>query len=273
METYPERFFDVGVSEADMVGVASGLSAEGKIPFAASFGTFSSRRVFDQFFISANYAQLNVKLVGTDPGITATYNGGTHMPFEDIGMMRLIPNLVIAEPADTVSCEALIRAAATHDGSMYIRLHRKGSNVLYNENEEFELGKGKVLVDGDDVTIIATGFVMVPEALRAAELLKEQDISAAVIDMHTIKPLDSELVLSYAEKTGAIVTCENHQVSCGLGGAVAELLSEERPTPMGRIGSQDKFGQVGTLDFLIKEYEMTAEDIMKKAVAVIAKKR
>lgn len=272
-DTYPERFFDVGVSEADMVGVASGLSAEGKIPFAASFGTFASRRVFDQFFISANYAQLNVKLVGTDPGITATFNGGTHMPFEDIGMMRLIPDLVITEPADTVSCEALIRAAAAHDGSMYIRLHRKGSNALYNKHEAFELGKGKVLADGDDVTIIAAGFIMVPEALRAAELLREEGISAAVIDMHTIKPLDSELVLSYAEKTGAIVTCENHQTSCGLGGAVAELLSEQMPTPMGRIGSQDKFGQVGTLEFLLKEYEMTAEDILKKAAAVIAKKR
>ncbi len=272
-ETYPDRFFDVGVAEADMVGVASGLSAEGKIPFAASFGTFASRRTFDQFFLSANYAQLNVKLVGTDPGITAQFNGGTHMPFEDIGMMRLVPNLVIIEPSDVVSCEALIRAAAAYKGSMYIRLHRKGSNALYDENQKIELGKGNVLVDGDDVTLIAAGYVMVPEALKAAELLKAQGISAAVIDMHTIKPLDNELVISYAEKTGAIVTCENHQIAGGLGGAVAELLGEECPTPLGRIGSQDRFGQVGTQEFLIKEYEMTAEDIAKKAVAVIAKKR
>ncbi len=273
LNAYPDRTFDVGVAEANMVGVASGLSAEGMIPFAASFGTFSSRRTFDQFFLSSNYAQLNVKLVGTDPGITAQYNGGTHMPFEDIGMMRLIPGLVIVEPSDIVSCEALVRAAAAHEGSMYIRLHRKGSNALYTDTSEIELGKGNVLADGTDVTIIASGFVMVPEALKAAELLGEQGISAAVIDMHTIKPLDGELVLEYARKTGAVVTCENHQVAGGLGGAVAELLGEELPTPMGRIGSQDRFGQVGTQDFLIREYGMTAEDIAKKAVAVIKKKR
>jgi transketolase len=271
-QRFPERMFDVGVAEANMVGVASGLSAEGKIPFAASFGTFASRRTFDQFFLSANYAQLNVKLVGTDPGITAQFNGGTHMPFEDIGMMRLIPNLVIIEPSDLVSCEALIRAAAAHQGSMYIRMHRKGSNTIYDENEQFELGKGKVLVDGTDVTLIAAGFVMVPEALKAAEILKKEGISAAVIDMHTIKPLDNELVLAYAKKTGAIVTCENHQVTGGLGGAVAELLTAEYPALLGRIGAQDMFGQVGTQDYLIKAYEMTAEDIAKKAMATISKK-
>ncbi len=271
-QRFPERMFDVGVAEANMVGVASGLSAEGKIPFAASFGTFASRRTFDQFFLSANYAQLNVKLVGTDPGITAQFNGGTHMPFEDIGMMRLVPNLVIIEPSDLVSCEALIRAAAAHQGSMYIRMHRKGSNTIYDENEQFELGKGKVLVDGTDVTLIAAGFVMVPEALKAAEILKKEGISAAVIDMHTIKPLDNELVLAYAKKTGAIVTCENHQVTGGLGGAVAELLTAEYPTLLGRIGAQDMFGQVGTQDYLIKAYEMTAEDIAQKAMATISKK-
>lgn len=271
-ETYPERFFDVGVAEANMVGIASGLSAEGKIPFAASFGTFASRRTYDQFFLSANYAQLNVKLVGTDPGITAQYNGGTHMPFEDIGLMRLIPNLVIIEPSDVVSCKALIELAAEHKGSMYIRLHRKGSQQLYKEDESFELGKGKVLKDGEDITIIATGFVMVPEALKAAELLAEQGVNAAVIDMHTIKPLDEQLVLSYAKKTGAILTCENHQVTAGLGGAVAEFLSQECPTVMGRIGAQDVFGQVGDLDYLIEAYKMRAQDIVKKALEVIAKK-
>lgn len=269
---FPERTFDVGVAEANMVGVASGLSAEGKVPFAASFGTFASRRTFDQFFLSANYAQLNVKLVGTDPGITAQYNGGTHMPFEDFGMMRLVPDLVITEPSDIVSCEALIKAAAAHEGSMYIRLHRKGSQELYSKDEKFELGKGNVIKDGTDVTLIATGFVMVPEAIKAAELLEAEGISAAVIDMHTIKPLDNELVLSYAEKTGAIVTCENHQVIGGLGGAVAELLSEERPTFLGRIGAQDKFGQVGDFEFLISAYKMTAADIAEKAKSVIAKK-
>jgi len=271
-DAFPDRFFDVGVAEANMVGVAAGLSSEGKIPFAASFGTFASRRAFDQFFLSANYAQLNVKLVGTDPGITAQFNGGTHMPFEDIGLMRLIPNLVIIEPSDIISCEALVRAAADHHGSVYIRLHRKGSQQIYAENEKFSLGKGKVLRDGTDVTLVATGFVMVAEALKAAKILEKKNISAAVLDIHTIKPLDNELILEYVKKTSAIVTCENHQAAGGLGGAVAELLCDEYPTFLGRIGSQDKFGQVGTLEYLIKAYKLTAEDIAEKAKQVIKKK-
>ena len=271
-DAFPDRFFNVGVAEANMVGVAAGLSTEGKIPFAATFGTFASRRVFDQFFLSANYAQLNVKLVGTDPGITAQFNGGTHMPFEDAGMMRLIPNLTIVEPSDTISCAALITLVAEHPGSVYIRMHRKGSQSFYNDNVKFTLGKGKVLKDGDKVTLIATGFVMVPEALKAAEMLEKEGISAAVIDMHTIKPLDNDLVLAYAKKTGAIVTCENHQVTGGLGGAVAELLSEELPTYLGRIGSKDRFGQVGTLEFLMKDYKLTAKDIVETAHAVLEKK-
>ena len=271
-EAYPERAFNVGVAEANLVGVASGLSSEGKIPFAATFGTFASRRAFDQFFLSANYAQLNVKLVGTDPGVTAQYNGGTHMPFEDVGMMRLIPNLTIVEPCDTVSCEQIIRLAADHKGSMYIRMHRKGSQTLYPEDQKFELGKGIVLKDGRDVTLIAAGFVMVPQALKAAEMLEKEGISAAVIDMHTIKPLDEDLVLSYAKKTGCIVTCENHQVIGGLGGAVAELLSREYPAYMRMIGAQDQFGQVGTLDFLMEEYKLTAKDIVSAAKEVLQKK-
>lgn len=271
-EAYPERFFNVGVAEANMVGVASGLSSEGKIPFAATFGTFASRRVFDQFFLSSNYAQLNVKLVGTDPGITAQFNGGTHMPFEDIGMMRLIPNLTIVEPSDNISCRALVRLIADHKGSCYVRMHRKGSQSLYKEDQSFTLGKGNVLQDGDDITLIASGFVMVPEALKAAKILEKEGIKAAVIDMHTIKPLDNDLVLEYAKKSGAIVTCENHQVKGGLGGAVAELLGEQYPTHMGRIGSKDKFGQVGTLEFLMDEYKLTAQDIVDTAREVLRKK-
>jgi len=269
---FPERTFDVGVSEADMVGVASGLSAEGKIPFAASFATFAARRTFDQFFLSANYARLNVKLVGTDPGVSAVYNGGTHMSFEDVGMMRLVPDLTIVEPSDTVSCAALVKAVAEHEGCVYLRMHRKGSQELHAADTEFEIGKGVVLRDGTDVTLIASGFVLVPEALRAAEILKEAGVSAAVIDMHTVKPLDNELVLRYAKKTGAIVTCENHQIAGGLGGAVAELLAEQRPTFMERIGSRDRFGQVGLIDYLIQDYGMNAESIVEKAHAVIKKR-
>mgnify|MGYP000203424151 CR=1 FL=1 len=271
-DAFPDRAFDVGVSEADMVGVASGLSAEGKIPFAASFATFASRRTYDQFFLSANYARLNVKLVGTDPGITALYNGGTHMPFEDVGLMRLIPDLTIVEPSDIVSCEALVRAVAEHEGCVYLRMHRKGSQVIHAADQEFRLGKGVLLRDGDDVTLVAAGFVMVPEALKAAELLSEKGVSAAVIDMHTVKPLDEELMLQYAGKTGAVVTCENHSIIGGLGGAVAELLSEKQPTFMGRIGSRNKFGEVGDYEYLIRNYELTAEDIAAEALEVLKRR-
>lgn len=265
-KAFPERAIDVGVAEANMVGVSSGLSAAGKIPFAATFGCFASRRVFDQFFISANYAHLNVKLVGTDPGISAAFNGGTHMPFEDIGLMKLIPNLTIFEPSDPVSLASLLRQSAEHQGCTYMRLHRKNVEPLYAKDESFTLGKGKVLKDGSDVTIIAIGAILVPEAIRAAALLKEKGISAAVIDMHTVKPLDEELVLKYAKKTGFIVTAENHQVSGGLGASVASLLATTHPTKMAMVGIQDEFGQVGTQAWLQEYYKLTAEEIVKQAV-------
>ncbi|MCK9639960.1 MAG: transketolase family protein [Prolixibacteraceae bacterium] len=270
---FPDRIFNVGVAEANMVGIAAGLSAGGKIPFAASFGCFASRRAYDQFFISANYAQQNVKLVGTDPGISAAFNGGTHMPFEDAGIMRNIPKLVVFEPCDPVSLGKLIIQSAKHKGSTYMRLHRKAARVLYPENEEFELGKGKVLVDGTDVTIIATGVIMVNEALAAQEQLEKEGISAAVIDMHTIKPIDTELVSRYAKKTGAIITCENHQVINGLGSAVAETLSENNPTLMKRIGINDEFGEVGTQDYLQERFLLTAENITNSAKELLNKKK
>jgi transketolase len=268
-ELFPERTFNVGVAEANMVCIAAGLSTTGKIPFAATFGCFASRRVFDQFFLSANYAMQNVKLVGTDPGITAAFNGGTHMPFEDAGIMRNIPSLVVFEPCDTISLKKLLKKSAHHKGCTYMRLQRKGSITIYNENEEFELGKGKVLRDGTDITIIAVGMVMVSEALKTAKELEKQGISAAVIDMHSFKPLDQELVVKYARKTGAIITAENHQICNGLGSAVAECLSESYPTLMRRIGVQDKFGQVGTLDYLQQTYCLTAKHILDKAKELI----
>lgn len=271
-DRFPERTFNVGVAEANLVGVASGLSAGGKIPFAATFGCFAARRTFDQFFISANYAQQNVKLVGTDPGVSAGFNGGTHMPFEDIGLMRTVPKLVIFEACDTISLKKLVKQAADHKGSTYMRLQRKGKNTIYNESDEIILGKGNVLSEGDDLTIIATGYVMVPEAIEAAELLKKEGISATVIDMHTIKPLDKNLVLKYAEKTGALVVCENHQKACGLYSAVSEMLAEELPTPVQAVAVEDQFGQVGTPDFLKETYGLTAENIVKKAKKVMQRK-
>lgn len=264
MNKYPDRTFNMGVAEANMVGVAAGLSAGGKIPFADTFGCFASRRAYDQFFISANYARLNVKLVGTDPGISSAFNGGTHMPFEDMGIMRNIPQLVVFEPSDPVSLRELVKASAAHQGSTYMRLHRKAVPTIYAEDEEFELGKGKVLKDGTDVTLIACGAIMVNEALKACESLKEEGISVAVIDMHTIKPIDAELVLRYAKKTKAIITCENHQIVNGLGSAVAEVLSENYPARLKRIGINDEFGEVGTQDFLQERFRLTASHIVEE---------
>jgi len=266
---FPKNFYNTGVAEANMVGIASGLSAGGMNPFASSFACFSARRAFDQFFVSSNYAKIKVNLTGTDPGISAAYNGGTHMTFEDLGIMRNVPNLVIYEPADIVSLHALVKEAAYTSKSTYLRLHRKGINRLYNESETFTLGKGKVLRDGSDLTIIATGFIMVQEALKAAELLAETGVSAAVVDMHTIQPLDEDLVLQCARKTGAILTCENHQVATGLGSAVSGFLSENYPTPVLRHGIRDEFGEVGNLSYLQERFEFTSEKIAAKAIQVM----
>lgn len=271
-QKYPERFINVGVAEANMVSVASGLSSQGFIPFANTFGCFATRRAYDQFFLSANYAKQNVKLVGTDPGVTAKFNGGTHMPFCDITLTRVIPNLVVVEPSDTVSVHAITKLLYEHHGSSYMRLHRKGAVNIYPVDQEFTLGKGIVIQDGTDVTLIATGMVMVSEALVAAKELLKEGIKAAVIDMHTIKPLDEELVLTYAKKTHAIVTCENGQVNGGLGGAVAELLSENYPTHLKRVGVLDLFGEVGTQEYLQERYGLTAKEIIKQAKQIIAKK-
>jgi transketolase len=269
---YPDRGIDVGVAEANLVGVSAGLSVAGKIPFAATFGCFASRRCFDQFFLSANYARLNVKLVGTDPGVSATFNGGTHMPFEDIGLMRLIPGVTILEPSDPVSLEKLVEACAAHYGCTYMRLHRKPIAPIYKADESVSLGKGKLLRDGKDLTVIALGAILVPEALKAAEALEKKGISAAVIDILSVKPLDRELVLDYASKTGRIITAENHQVACGLGSAVAELCASERPTPIAMVGVHDEFGQVATQDWLMNYYKLNAAEIENQALRLMSNK-
>ncbi|TVR71360.1 MAG: transketolase family protein [Spirochaetaceae bacterium] len=269
---FPERTFDVGVAEANMVGISAGLSATGLIPFPATFTCFAARRTFDQFFISANYAKLNVKLTGSDPGVAAAFNGGTHMSFEDIGLMRTIPRIVICEPADPVSLRALLRQIAERYGSSYLRLHRKPITPIYGESETFELGRGKVIVEGEDVTIIAAGAILVAEAIRAAEILEAEGIAASVIDMHTIKPIDADLVVEYARRTGAILTAENHQVQGGLGSAVAEVLTERYPVPQRRVGIQDEFGEVGTQEYLQERFGLTAENLTVQARALIASK-
>ncbi|TFG62655.1 MAG: transketolase family protein [Spirochaetales bacterium] len=270
---FPGRHINVGVAESNMVGIAAGLSAAGKIPFASSFAVFASRRVFDQFFISANYAGLNVKLTGSDPGISALYNGGTHQCFEDMGIMRTVPGLVVFEPCDNVSLRGLVREAAAHQGCTYMRLHRKDGNLVYPEGETFALGRAKILADGTDAAIICAGFLIVPECVKAAAILKGRGISAAVIDMHTLKPLDKDTVLKYAEKTGAIVTCENHQILNGLGSAVAEVLSENLPTFLKRLGVNDEFGEVGDQEYLMHRFGFTAAQIAEKTEAFLKEKR
>jgi len=252
-----------------MVGVAAGLSNMGKIPFASTFACFASRRVFDQFFISGNYAHLNVKLVGSDPGVTAGFNGGTHMPFEDIGMMRMIPGLSIVEPSDPVSLKAILETVAATYGCCYLRLYRRDVEPLYKPDEQFQLGKSKVLKDGKDVTIISLGALLAPEALKAAKALAQEGIDAAVIDALSVKPLDEDLILSYAQKTGRIVTAENHQVAGGVGAAVANLLATEHPTPMAMVGVHDEFGQVGTMSWLQQYYKLTADEITKQAIKLV----
>jgi len=267
---YPDRCFNAGVAEADMVGVAAGLSAEGKVPFAASFGCFASRRVFDQFFISCAYARLAVKLVGTEPGITAAYNGGTHMPFEDLGLMRMVPGLDIVEPSDPVSLAALVRALASRPGCAYLRLHRRAVEPRYREGETFAVGSAKLLREGRHLAIVALGAFMVGEALKAADLLAAAGIEASVIDALSLKPLDARLILAEARRTGAVLTAENHQIAGGLGSAVAELIAENGGAKLARVGVRDEFGEVGTEAYLAERFRLRAEDLAEAARALVA---
>jgi transketolase len=270
---YPGRFINAGIAEGNMAGVASGAALVGFKPYIHSFAAFVSRRAYDQIFLSAAYAQLeSFHILACDPGITATFNGGTHMPFEDMAMMRAIPNIVVIDGTDAVMVSQLIRVTNYQKGIFYIRFGRKGIPDVYEKGETFEVGKAKILTEGNDVTIIASG-IMVGQALEAADILATQGVNAEVIDPVTVKPLDETAILASARKTGAVVTAENHNVMGGLGSAVAELLSENMPTPMERIGAREKFGQVGTIDFLRAQFGMTAENIAKQSKVVIERKK
>ena len=268
---YPEKTFNVGIQEANMIGVAAGLSATGLIPFAHTFGPFASRRCYDQIFLSVGYSKLNVRIVGSDPGITAAFNGGTHMPFEDLGILRNIPNITILEPVDTVMLKDMLVQTAGKYGLFYIRLLRKNAVKIYEEGSTFEIGKGVTLKEGKDVTIISTG-IMVKEALDAAEMLGMEGISAKVINMFTLKPIDKELIIKSAEETGAIVTAENHSIINALGSAVAEVLGENKPVPLERVGVKDLFGEVGPVTYLRERFELTSEEIVIKAKKAIERK-
>ncbi|TWE01020.1 transketolase subunit B [Neobacillus bataviensis] len=264
----PNQLINCGIMEANMMGVAAGLSLTGKIPYVHTFGQFATRRAFDQLFVSGAYAKTNIKILGSDAGVTAEHNGGTHMTFEDLGLVRLIPNTIVYEVSDSSMLGYLLRKIEKEHGIHYIRTIRKNAVKIYNDGETFETGKGKVLREGGDVTIIASG-IMVVESLKAADQLKKQGIEATVIDMFSIKPIDRELIVKYAEKTKAVVTAENHNVIGGLGSAVAEVLSEHCPTKMKRIGVREKFGQVGKVDYLKGVYQLTEKDIAESALSLI----
>lgn len=266
-EAYPGRLINCGITEANAVCVAAGMAASGYRPFLNLFACFGSRRAFDQFFLSVNYAGQNVKLVGSDPGVLSQYNGGSHCALEDLAMMRSVPGLTVVEPSDTVSLYRLTRQLAKTDCPAYLRLHRKGGGAVYGVDEQFELGKGKVVADGTDVTLISAGHIMLNAALDARAKLADKGVSAAVIDILTVKPLDEELVLRYAGKTGAVVTCENAHYEGGLGGAVAELLCRELPTKMRMVGVNG-FGEVGTVDSLMKAFGLTGDDIVSAALSL-----
>lgn len=268
---FPDRAFDVGIAEQNLAAVAAGLSSYGMIPFIGSFTPFASRRMCDQIAISIAYAKQNVKIVGSDPGIAAELNGGTHMSFEDMAVLRSLPGIVIFEPVDAMQLSKAMPQIINYYGPVYIRLFRKVAPAIFKEDYKFDLFKADTLKEGRSVTLFATG-IEVLEALKASEILAEEGISAEVINIHTIKPIDKEAIIKSARKTGAVVTCENHNVMGGLKAAVAEVLIEECPVPLKAIGVQDHFGEVGTMDYLMKKYKMTAEDIVKAAKEVIKKK-
>ena len=268
---FPDRAIDCGIQENNMIGVAAGMSAAGMIPFAHSFGPFASRRCVDQIFISCAYAKLNVRIVGSDPGVTAAYNGGTHMPFEDMGTLMSIPQITLLEPTDSVQLRWMIRQREMEYGVYYIRMLRKNAVGVFEEGSDFELGKIARLKEGADVAIVCSG-ILVGEALKAAAALEAQGVSAAVLNAFTWKPLDAETLAEYAAKCGCVVTAENHNITGGLGAAVAASLSRTRPVPVEMVGVNDEFGEVGTEDFLRKRFDLTADHIIRAAKAAIARK-
>ncbi|MCR0430120.1 transketolase family protein [[Clostridium] innocuum] len=263
-EVCPQRFFNMGIAEADMIGTAAGLAACGKVPFASTFSVFATGRAFDQVRNSVCYPNLNVKIVGTHAGITVGKDGGTHQAIEDIALMRSLPNMSIVVPSDDVEARAAVLAAAAYKGPMYLRMARVASPTYHNDSYVFTLGKGEIIREGSDLTIIACGL-MVMKAMEAAEQLAKEGVSVRVINMHTIKPLDHKLVIESAEKTGKIITVEEANILGGLGSAVCETVSEYCPVPVKRIGVRDIFGKSGNPDKLLQEYGLTAEHIIEEA--------
>lgn len=271
-DRFPDRMVDVGVAESNLIGVAAGMAAMGKIPFANTFSPFATRRCYDQITISVAYSKLNVKICGTDPGLTAELNGGTHMGLEDVALMRALPDMVVFEPVDSTMLKAAMPQIAKYNGALYMRVFRKSTDIVYDELNDFDLFKSIELKQGNDVTIICSG-IMVEQSLKAYDMLKAKGISARVINIYTIKPFDEAAVIKAAKETGAIVTAENHSTTGGLGCAVAEVVTNNYPVPVKRIGVKEQFGEVGKLDYLLKRFNMTAEDIVSAAEEAIKLKK
>ncbi len=271
-KVFPERFYDCGIAEGNMMGIAAGLAASGYTVFASSFAMFAAGRAFEQIRNTIGYPHINVKIGATHAGISVGEDGASHQCCEDIALMRTIPGMTILNPADDVEARLAVMAAAEHDGPVYMRFGRLAVPRIFDESYKFEIGKGVYLSEGTDVTIIATGL-MVERAMQAVELLKNEGISAALINMATIKPVDKDIILDAAKKTGCIVTAEEHSVIGGLGSAVAEVLSETCPVPVIRVGVEDVFGKSGPALELLEIYGLNAKNIAEKAKKAIALKK
>lgn len=270
-EENPEKAFNAGVAESNMAGICAGLAVSGCRPMMHTFGTFASRRCFDQVFLSIAYNKADVVIIGSDPGVTAAYNGGTHMPFEDVALYRTIPEAVIIDITDSTMLTNILPKMFEIPGVKYLRFGRKEYYKVYENKSEFDIGKGVLIRDGSDVAIIASG-IMVPHAVLASKILEREGVDAAVIDMFTIKRPDKEIILRYAEKCGCIVTAENHNVIGGLGSTVAEILSQNYPVPLEMNGVKDLFGEVGPMDYLLERFELRPEDIYRCVKRVLERK-
>ena len=271
-KAFPDRFFDCGIAENNMIGVAVGMSLCGKIPFASSFAMFAAGRSFEQIRNSIGYPHTNVKIGATHAGVTVGEDGATHQCCEDIALMRTIPGMIILNPADAVEARLAVRAAIEHNGPVYLRFGRMAVPTLFGDDYDFKIGRGVKLAEGTDISLIATG-IEVEQALLARELLAADGISASVVNIATIKPLDEELVLAEAKACGAIVTCEEHTVIGGLGAAVCEFLAEKHPIPVLRVGVNDVFGRSGPAKDLVSYFGLDAAAIAEKAKAAVALKK
>ena len=261
-KAFPERFFNMGIAEQNMYGVAAGLAASGKTVVASTFAMFATGRAFEIIRNSIGYPHLNVKICATHAGVTVGEDGASHQAIEDIALMRTIPGMTVLNPSDGVSARKAVEAAVAMEGPVYVRLGRAAVPIVYDEDIDFEIGKGILVKDGTDVTIVATG-IMVNEAMQAAEKLEAEGISVRIIDIHTIKPIDEEIIVKAAKETRGIVTAEEHSIIGGLGSAVAEVTAKNAPAKIRMIGIQDRFGQSGKPDQVMVEYNLTADDIVK----------